>query len=130
MKMKKKITAGQILKSVVSIALAIFGIVVMVLGFVGETGASGYYDYPRYVTYGADFYTDSQNATADAARNIAHLGASINNTVEQAYILVGILLFLVGMYLFACAISSAPAPAVIAPEVSNPAADNDELPEL
>jgi hypothetical protein len=129
--MKTANTQTKNFKAMISVAIAIFGIVVMLLGFMGETGAKHAFSGSANYEYGGDAYTGIQNASAAAARNTATLGSSVASITEQAYILVGILLFLVGMYLFACAISSAPAPVAIAPEASAPAvADTDELPEL
>jgi hypothetical protein len=129
--MKTANTQTKNFKAVISVAIAIFGIVVMLLGFMGETGAKHAFSGSANYEYGGDAYTDIQNASAAVARNTAALGSSVASITEQAYILVGILLFLVGMYLFACAISSPQAPAPVVSAAPNTAAvDDDELPEL
>ena len=98
----KNATANVKIKIVSSALICLLGLIIAVLGLTDSIG--GYYSgrYTSYESYGGDAYTGIQNAAADTAVNVNYLGDSISYCIGQAYILGGILIALVGLYLLGC----------------------------
>lgn len=52
--------------------------------------------------YGGDAYTGIQNAVADVSFNVKELGESFENFFCYLYLFIGLIVFALGVYLFAC----------------------------
>ncbi len=73
-----------------SIIFAVIGLLSIILGIVIQTGDCG--EYVTYSRYGADFYTDVQNAIADASNNVWKVWFLLRDCFSYLFYLLGIIL--------------------------------------
>lgn len=99
--MKKATTIMKIISSSLLITL---GLVMIICGLIGEVGYDYYGRPTNYMSYGGDAYTGIQNASADISSNVAVLGYSMQDVLETAFLIVGIVIVLVGVYMLAIAL--------------------------
>lgn len=125
--------ASKIIKTVFLAACITVGLLMVIFAFVTFDGNTGNYESNH--TYGADFYTGSQNATAQAANNVYWAGETIRDALGYLLLSLGLLdMLFFGYKLFehltapkaevSCAKQEQTAPA--ANVCSNCGASNDE----
>lgn len=96
-----------LIKLVSAVLLCCLGLVIAIMGLSEAIGGTYYSNYTSYEYYGGDAYTGMQQASADAANNASKLGVFASGVVSQAYIFVGLVVMLVGIYLVGCTLATA-----------------------
>ncbi len=76
-----------------SIIFAVIGILSIIFGIVIHTADCG--EYVTYSRYGADFYTDVQNAVADASNNVWKVWFLLRDCFSCLFYVLGIILIAV-----------------------------------
>ena len=95
-----------IIKIVCAALIFAIGVVVMLLGIFSNTGFSFFGQGVQWEYYGGDAYAGIQHASATTANNVRLLGEAAACAVERAYFWIGILLMVIGAYLFACSLAN------------------------
>ena len=92
--------ASAIIRIIASCLIFVVGIVIILAGVLGY--GFYYYGYDTfYEFYGDDVATGIQHATAEISSNIKMTGYGLQHFVNNTYCYAGILISLIGIYLFA-----------------------------
>ena len=97
--------AGYIIKIVSAALIFALGTTVMIVGLCDSYWYNGYWTSNEY--YGGDAYTGIQNAAADTSRNVHYLGNLFEGFCNDTFTLGGILIMLLGIFMFGCTFASA-----------------------
>ena len=77
--------------------------------------------------YGADFYTDVQNAAAQSARNLMYIGNFLSEVVHILGVTLGTFFVAIGGYLFAVALMDCKKESIVVVEKSDANVKSDSL---
>lgn len=120
---------GMVLKIGSSSLLSLGGVILTAIGLFDWKDFGFYGQYISYKYFGGDAYTELQHAISDAASNISSVGYFLDNSFQFVCTAAGIVIAIVGCYLFASAISSYANSLTPAVKVEAPVAENTEDPE-
>ena len=96
-----------VMKIVCASLIFVIGALLVIFGLTDSTGYSYYGSYVESKYYGGDAYTGIQQAAASTANRVTELGDEIGKAICSAYSWTGLLLMVVGVYVLACALSTA-----------------------